>query len=122
MLYSFDIFDTLITRRVAEPKGIFAVMQETLHTDEKYREIDGHIRDNFYQMRINSEALARANYQRKGVEDVTLRQIYRAMGTTGVLDASGQALLMTLEKETELAHVVGIAENIERVKKLLSAG
>ncbi len=122
MLYSFDIFDTLITRRVAEPKGIFAVMQETLHSDERYREIDGHIRGNFYQMRINSEALARANYQRKGVEDITLEQIYRAMGTTGDLDASGQALLMALEKETELAHVVGIAENIARLKKLLAAG
>lgn len=122
MLYSFDIFDTLITRRVAEPKGIFAVMQETLHSDERYWEIDEHIRDNFYQLRINSEALARANYQRKGVEDITLEQIYRAMGTTGDLDASGQALLMALEKETELAHVVGIAENIARVKKLLAAG
>lgn len=122
VLYSFDVFDTLITRRVAEPKGIFAVMQETLCSDERYRDIDTHIRDNFYQLRINSEALARANFQRKGVEDVSLEQIYRAMGTTGDLDEAGQALLMRLEKDTELENVVGIEENIAQVKKLLTAG
>ena len=29
-LYSFDVFDTLITRRVGVPKGIFALMQEKI--------------------------------------------------------------------------------------------
>ena len=29
-LYSFDIFDTLVTRRVASPNGIFAIMQSIL--------------------------------------------------------------------------------------------
>lgn len=29
-LYSFDIFDTLVTRRVGTPRGIFALMQEKI--------------------------------------------------------------------------------------------
>ena len=29
-LYSFDIFDTLVTRRVATPSGIFAIMQDMI--------------------------------------------------------------------------------------------
>lgn len=30
MIYSFDVFDTLITRRTAVPEGIFAIMQSDL--------------------------------------------------------------------------------------------
>lgn len=33
-MYSFDIFDTLITRTTAEPEGIFILMQERLSTEE----------------------------------------------------------------------------------------
>ena len=29
-LYSFDIYDTLITRKTATPEGIFALMQKQL--------------------------------------------------------------------------------------------
>ena len=30
-LYSFDIFDTLITRKVATPKGIFVLMKDIIN-------------------------------------------------------------------------------------------
>jgi len=30
MLYSYDIFDTLLTRKTATPKGIFSVIQSII--------------------------------------------------------------------------------------------
>ena len=32
---SFDVFDTLITRKTATPKGIFKIMQEVLKSNNK---------------------------------------------------------------------------------------
>ena len=39
MLYSFDVFDTIITRKTAKPTGIFKIMQKELETDEVYSDI-----------------------------------------------------------------------------------
>ncbi len=121
MLYSFDVFDTLITRNTATPQGIFALMQNTLRRDMRYAGMSGYIRENFYQLRIHAEALARLHYQRNGIEDVTLEHIYEAMGTTGCISPEEQALLAALERETECANVLGIKENIDKVKALLTA-
>ena len=58
-LYSFDVFDTLITRKTAIPTGIFALMQKELETNEKYETIPLYLRNNFYNIRINSEIYLR---------------------------------------------------------------
>lgn len=121
MLYSFDVFDTLITRNTATPQGIFALMQNKLMSDIQYEGISCYIKENFYQLRIHAEELARLHYQRNGTEDVTLEHIYGAMGTTGCISSEEQALLAELERETECANVIGIRENIEKVKSLLAA-
>lgn len=122
MLYSFDVFDTLITREVATPRGIFAILQEKLRKEALWQEIDSYIRENFYWLRIHAEKLARTHYQHRGVEDVTLEQIYEALGTTGDLDADQQRRLAQLERDTECRYVSGIEENIAQVQSLLSKG
>lgn len=121
MLYSFDVFDTLITRTTATPQGIFALMQSKLLRDSRYAGISDYIRENFFRLRINAEELARLHYQKNEIEDITLGHIYEAMGTTGCLLAEEQVLLAALERETECANVIGIQENIEKVKSLLAA-
>jgi predicted HAD superfamily hydrolase len=121
-MYSFDVFDTLITRRTATPKGIFALMQRKLYTCEKYQAISEYIVANFYDLRINAEMLARANNQGKGIEEVNLDDIYQAMALTGCLSSEDKRILAELEKATELENVVGITENIEKVKSLISQG
>ncbi len=122
MLYSFDVFDTLITRKVATPEGIFAIMQEQLQTGKDWRDIDSYIKDNFYWLRIQSEKLARTHYQHGGIEDVTLEQIYEALGTTGDLDEEWQRRLAKLERDTECQYSLGLEENIARVRRLLEKG
>lgn len=122
MLYSFDVFDTLITRTVATPKGIFSLMQEQLLQDTTYKNIPLYIRENFFELRIHAEELARGDYQRGLHEDVTLEQIYEALATNGALSDQEIVCLAALERDTECKNVVGVDENIAKVKNLLAQG
>jgi predicted HAD superfamily hydrolase len=85
---SFDIFDTLIARCVAEPTDIFEIM-------EREWALPG-----FAQERQRAEAAARTGAWESGRRpEVTLAEIYRA--TT--LPADLEAALMAAEIELELA-------------------
>lgn len=122
MLYSFDLFDTLITRKTASPRGIFAFMQEELWSKYEKGTWDDYLLRNFYQLRYQSEKLARDSNHNQGIEEITLDDIYRAMALCGCLDEAQIRELCLLEQRIELDNVVGIAENIERVKKLYQNG
>ena len=75
-LYSFDVYDTLITRRTATPEGIFALMQKQLTESEAYADLPKMLIQNFYLIRIQSEKVARNTYIGGNVYDITLSQIY----------------------------------------------
>ncbi|MBR3622843.1 MAG: hypothetical protein IKN43_05795 [Selenomonadaceae bacterium] len=121
MLYSFDVFDTLITRKTATPKGIFALMQHKLQTDAQYFGINEFLRNNFFDIRVNAEELARLNYFHQGIEEISLEQIYEAVGTIGFVDESAKITLSKLEKTIETESVVGIKRNIDKVKSLAAS-
>ena len=57
-LYSFDIFDTLVTRKTCTPVGIFYLMQEILKNNKDYCE---YFRENFKTIRCETEAFVREN-------------------------------------------------------------
>ena len=115
-MYSFDIFDTLITRDVATPFGIFLYMQEILCGNENFPE---YVRMNFATLRVQSEKLARVTYQKEFMEDIPLEKIYEPFEMLGNLDSAQIQKLIELEKECELNHCIGIPENISLVKKLI---
>ena len=122
MLYSFDVFDTLITRTTASPLGIFALMQERLRREQAENGLEDYLVENFYELRRHSETLARKAgfYQRK--EEVTLGDIYDAMSVCGCLEAGQIEYLCRMEEELEIANVRGIPANIRRLKNLLDQG
>lgn len=120
-MYSFDVFDTLITRKTAVPDGIFAVMQSELGKEE-YNAIPASIRNNFYRLRIVAEKLARASYQNGETEDVTLAQIYDAFAIRGELTVMQREQLIRLECDVEYRECVPIEKNVMQVKKILSDG
>lgn len=122
MLYSFDIFDTIITRNTATPDGIFALMQYELQHDSGYACLDEYIKNNFYIIRTNSEKLARENFCRRGIEEITLQQIYMCMATTGRISARDAELLMELELRIEWDNIIAISANIDKVHNLLDKG
>lgn len=116
MLYSFDVFDTLITRRVAEPRGIFAIMSEIIKNEHPniYFKLGQH----FYDLRVQSEEKAARLLCRKGREDITLDDIYVYMGKSSALTEDELRLIKELELQIELTNIVAINANIERVVQL----
>ncbi len=122
-MYTFDVFDTLITRKTATPEGIFALIQKKLQKKEEYLGFSDYIKNNFYNLRINAEILARHTYCAVGgAEDVTLEQIYEAMSMTGSISVEEAQKLISLEKETEYENVIGIDANINKIRQLISNG
>lgn len=119
-MYSFDVFDTLITRTTATPRGIFALMQEELISNREYYDIPEYIRINFMDLRINAEVLARKVYQRGVIEDISLQMIYASLKKIGCLVDNNIDKLIKLEKDIEYKCSVGISDNINRVKELIS--
>ncbi len=111
-LYSFDIFDTLITRRVGTPKGIFALMQEAIGDKIK-------LPKDFYTIRVESEQYAREVAPSR---EISFGDIYLKMQTDYSLSNEDISFLKDLEIKTELGNLVGIEENILRVKKLIDEG
>lgn len=58
-------------------------MQEKLQNSAEYIEIPQYIRDNFVQLRLGAEGLARQSFCINGIEDKTLEEIYQALCMTG---------------------------------------
>lgn len=122
MVYSFDVFDTLITRKTATPQGVYAYMSKELRENELYSEMDPYIVENFYELRIRTEKAARSFFCKEDVEDVNLEQIYQIMGRTSCLSQKEQEKLVNLEREAEYELSVGVEKNISYFKDLYQEG
>ena len=76
---SFDIFDTLVSRRIYRPADLFSLMQIEIANNSNIL-LSGHeeIIDNFAEMRVQAEVSARAKRVNKfGSEpEVTIFEIY----------------------------------------------
>lgn len=121
-MYSFDVFDTLITRTTATPQGIFTLIKDTLEVEKSMHNLDDYIIQNFFELRIHSEELVRKACFMQNVEEVSLRDIYKAMAVCGCLKEYQIQYLCALEETIEVANVRGISENISRLKKLIVQG
>lgn len=121
-MYSFDVFDTLITRTTAIPQGIFALMRDRLVKEKSENKLEDYIIDNFFQLRIHSEELIRKSKESQKIEEINLRDIYVAMAVSGSLSEEQVDYLCNVEQQTEVSNVTGIFENIQRIKRLLDQG
>ena len=119
-LYSFDIFDTLVTRKVATPTGIFALMQEKIQSDESFPK---EIREDFYTIRTNSEKFVRDIAKKQsGYNEISFDDIYFYIQQNYKLSLDNIQYLKQLEFETERENLVPINENIQKVKSLVEKG
>lgn len=121
-MYSFDVFDTLITRTTATPQGIFALMKDRLVEEKDTNRLEDYVIENFFELRIHSEELIREHAFFQAREEVKLKDIYTAMAVCGCLDQEQIEYLCCMERKTELDHVVGIPENIQRLKEMITQG
>lgn len=122
-LYSFDIFDTIITRRTAQPQGITALMQHELRSNEKYKNFPNDVKTNFFKYRTNSEyRQRRLNASAKNGADVSFDQIYDDLKETYFLTEEQTQTLKELEIQTEFDNIVPINENIRKINNLIENG
>ena len=88
-IVSFDVFDTVVKREVAEPKDVFALIEARLR-DKPNISVE-----HFYELRVEAERIARkANRGR----EVTLEDIYKQISVSN----ERRLELMRLECQTEI--------------------
>lgn len=119
MIYSFDIFDTLITRITGTPEGVFAIMQHHLLSEPEYQSYPMPLREDFYHARIHLEQEKRNHTD---AEDITISDIYDFISDSFKLSAKQKNQLLELEIETEISVMVGVEEMISKVKQLVGQG
>lgn len=120
-LYSFDVFDTLITRNVACPTGIFTIMQNELCSNDEYSNVPDYIKNDFASLRKEAEKRARSMCGANKCEDITLDDIYSVLLQNGMSQENARRIRQ-LEVLTEKRNIVPISSNIQKVKKLISEG
>lgn len=120
---TFDVFDTLITRKVAHPHGIFTLMEEKLLCDAKYSSIPNFIKENFKNYRVSFESYQRTiNSNVYGLEEITFDEIYLKFKDNFNLSDEQINSLKDLELETELDNILPIKKNIDLARQYLSDG
>lgn len=125
-LYSFDIFDTLISREGLAPESIFYWVKEQMEKSAlcypKY------VKDNYPSIRKNCELNCREYYNRSRAErgddrcEIQFEYIFRRMQVLYDLSDEQIDQLMAWELEAELKDTIPLKEQIDYVKTLLSRG
>lgn len=115
MIYSFDVFDTLITRRVLSPADVFL-----FQADELIREGIWKASESDWQ-RARMEAESRARAQRPGGE-VTLQLIYDELRRKCNLSVDVVARAYQVETALEAKLAVFIEGNCRQLKVLVDGG
>lgn len=121
-LYSFDIFDTIITRTTATPTGIFAIMQEKLKTSNALLSVPDYVKENFFNIRVESELFLRRHFSNYEINEVTFDDIYNHLKNNFCIDDKDIELLKALEIETEIKNAVPIPVNINKLIKYKEDG
>lgn len=124
-LYSFDIFDTLFSRKVLDPIGIFYYVKEKM---EEHGGFPAELLRHYPAIRHMSEMNVREYYskskelrQSERVE-ISFHEIFERMADVYYLNKEQIRLLEEWELEAELDNVVPLAKQIDLVKELVASG
>lgn len=106
-----DFFDTLITRKVAQPTHVFALMEQLL-VAEHDRQWAG-----FAVKRVQAEHEARViAASGNPLRDITIDEVYLSFAQSHGLSMSERTMLIALEKKTELDNVLPVVFGRELVE------
>lgn len=120
-LCSFDVFDTLITRTMAKPTGIFTLLGQIL--SEKYPKFPNYFINNFYTIRTETEEFARRNLaETQNRADISIFDIYKKIQKDHNLSDNQVKQLIELELDCEIKNIKPIEKNINILKSLKNAG
>jgi predicted HAD superfamily hydrolase len=113
-IFTFDLFDTLITRNVLRPEDIFKKVGRRLRAAALW----SHSEERFSRERI---AAGTRTLRRLRVEEITLTQIYETLAANAGWSEEQAVQAMALEIEEELAAMRPIAEMRDRFNALDTA-
>jgi predicted HAD superfamily hydrolase len=100
-LISFDVFDTLILRKVSKPTDVFSLVKMKLIAAPEAL-LHQHTVDGFPELRVRAERLARADkHQREHSQEVTLDEIYCQVARLSRAGPAAVDLLRRTELEVE---------------------
>lgn len=125
-LYSFDIFDTLITRKVNEPRGVFFYVQEMIRKSNL--DFPTYFRANYEMTRRQCESNVREYYNKSKLirnddrVEIQFSQIFDRMQELYRLNDKQVAALIEWELECEYKNIVAMPEGIEKLKQLAAEG
>lgn len=117
-MYSFDVYDTIITRKVYEPKGIWELMSFFLLQDANRWDLNMSFKVDFVYIRSEAEKQAR----KKDSYEITIDDIYDIIKDKYDLSQETCFRLIHLEMECELNNTIIIEENIDKIRKLKELG
>ncbi len=118
-MYSFDIFDTLITRCMKSPTDVFKLVQKHLLGDSSI-DLSEHVRQNFAYFRETSETYARRVYFDKG--EVSIEDIYSVLAINSNLSQDVIDYLIELELQVERECVIPITDNLNKLFSYVDGG
>lgn len=118
-LYSYDLFDTVITRSTLNPEGIFAVMQSRFGELSELSEIAPELAGDFVYIRKNAEASAR---KKTSKEEITLNEIYAIIKRNYCLSDAETLCLIKLEEETEIFCSLPLQLRVDEILSRIKAG
>jgi len=110
-IYSFDLFDTLVTRKVNHPKDVFTLVEATGIVEFRFFL---NVFFSFKGLRVFSEKLSRFLYKSKK-EDINIFDIYRILG----LFIKNAKVVLRKEIEVELQVIYPLDENIKILNEIL---
>lgn len=117
MIHSFDIFDTVIGRRVQKPVDIFSLVSTRLLAE--HPEVPHGVAENFHDLRRKAEADAR---KASSAEDINFDDIYDQLAQTCSLSKTQRDFLQMFEFRLELENTRPIHANDRMVHDLLAQG
>ncbi len=116
IIYSFDVFDTVITRSVAIPVDVFE------HVKNKLCHIQGlpdELINNFPHIRRHEEVEARRN---SANEDISIEDIYSLIEKKFNIEKEVADKLVTVEMQVERQFIKPIIPTIDEINRLRSQG
>lgn len=125
-LYSFDIFDTLISRKGLAPESIFFKVKEKMEKSEL--NYPKYVTDNFPNIRKYCESNCREYYNRSTAErddmrcEIQFSYIYERMQGLYNLTDEQTKQLMDWELEAEFEDTIPLEKQISYVRQLLEKG
>ncbi len=117
MIYSFDIFDTLISRTTGTPAGIFSLMQKLIA--ERGISLSESQVAQFRNIRTLCERIAWSEHRPR---EITLDDIYTRVGNALQVPDPIVQELKELEIQCELQNIFPVHENIEKLLAALECG